>query len=130
MVVKVYISRTSGDMEIKSRQQAVLQILDSKKIIHEVIDIAEEDNKEQKEFMQKNATSIGATAMEPNPVHSLPPQIFNDGEYCGDYDEFEMANENKDLDRFLKLVPEEVEIHTSTAEMKISSNQQEEINDT
>lgn len=68
---------------MKKRQQRVLLILDSKNIPYEVIDIAEPENEEKKDFMQNNSTSSGATISDPNPRHPLPPQIYNDDDYCG-----------------------------------------------
>lgn len=103
MVVKVYISGISGNKEVKKRQQRVLLILDSKNIKYDVVDIAEPGSEEQKDFMQNNSTSLGATIGDPNPRHPLPPQIFNDDIYCGDYDQFDMANEIDEMDKFLKL---------------------------
>lgn len=44
--------------------------------------------------------------------NALPPQIFNDDVYCGDYNDFEAANEEQYLLKFLKL-----EKHVSTAEI-------------
>lgn len=58
-------------------------ILDSKNLKYQVIDIADPVKEEDKDFMQNNSTSFGATACDPNPKHPLPPQIFNDGDYCG-----------------------------------------------
>jgi SH3 domain-binding glutamic acid-rich protein len=83
-------------------------ILDSKNIKYEVIDISEPGKEEEKDFMQTNSTSNGATASDMTPRHPLPPQLFNDQEYCGDYDEFELANEVDNLEVFLKLSPEEI----------------------
>jgi hypothetical protein len=68
---------------VKKRQQRVLLILDSKNVQYEVIDIAEPENEGLKDFMQTNCTSPGATISDPNPRHPLPPQIFNDDDYCG-----------------------------------------------
>lgn len=58
-------------------------ILDSKNIKYEVIDIAEPGSEEEKDFMQNNSTANGSTISDPNPRHPLPPQIFNDKQYCG-----------------------------------------------
>lgn len=58
-------------------------ILDSKSIKYEVVDIAEPNSEDAKEFMQNNATSLGATVGDMNPRSPLPPQIFNDTDYCG-----------------------------------------------
>lgn len=58
-------------------------ILDSKNIKYDVIDITEPGKENVKDFMQNNATSNGATVSDPNPRSPLPPQLFNDDEYCG-----------------------------------------------
>ncbi|CAG9115537.1 unnamed protein product [Plutella xylostella] len=109
MVVKVYISGISGNKEVKKRQQRVLMILDSKNIKYDVIDITEPGRESDKEFMQSNAKSCGGTVSDPAPRSALPPQVFNDDEYCGDYDQFDMANEIDTLEQFLKveIPPEE-----------------------
>ncbi|CAK1603997.1 unnamed protein product [Parnassius mnemosyne] len=103
MVVKVYMSGISGNKEVKKRQQRVLMILDSKNIKYEIIDITEPGRETDKDFMQNNAKSNGGTVSDPNPRSPLPPQLFNDEEYCGDYDQFDMANEVDTLEQFLKL---------------------------
>ncbi|KAK9869827.1 hypothetical protein WA026_003556 [Henosepilachna vigintioctopunctata] len=113
MVVKVYISGISGNKEVKKRQQRVLLILDSKNIKYDVIDIAEPGSEEQKDFMQNKSTSLGATISDPTPRHPLPPQIFNNEDYCGDYDQFDMANEIDEMEKFLKLET----VETSKAEV-------------
>lgn len=58
-------------------------ILDSKNIKYEAVDITEPGNEDAKEFMQNNAKSSGATVGDANPRSPLPPQIFNDEDYCG-----------------------------------------------
>lgn len=58
-------------------------ILDSKNITYEVIDITEPGKESEKEFMQENSKSKGATISDQEPRHALPPQIFCDTEYCG-----------------------------------------------
>lgn len=108
MVVKIYISGISGNKEVKKRQQRVLMICDSKNIKYEVIDITEPGREADKDFMQNNAKSLGGTVSDPKPRSPLPPQMFNDEEYCGDYDEFDLANEVDTLEQFLKVeVPPE-----------------------
>uniref|UniRef100_A0A1B6KHB2 Uncharacterized protein n=1 Tax=Graphocephala atropunctata TaxID=36148 RepID=A0A1B6KHB2_9HEMI len=96
MVVKVYISGISGNKEVKKRQQRVCMILESKNITFEAIDITEPGKEPDKEFMQQNSNAKDAK-------HPLPPQIFSDETYCGDYDEFDLANENDELEKFLKV---------------------------
>ncbi|XP_026729432.1 SH3 domain-binding glutamic acid-rich protein homolog [Trichoplusia ni] len=103
MVVKVYISGISGNKEVKKRQQRVLMILDSKSIKYDVIDITEPGKEADKDFMQSNSKSNGGTVSDPNPRSPLPPQIFNEDEYCGDYDQFDLANEVDTLEQFLKM---------------------------
>jgi len=124
MVVKVYVSGISGNKEVKKRQQRVLMILDSKNIKYEVFDIAEPGNEEAKEFMQSNAKSLGATIGDANPRHPLPPQVFSDDEYCGDYDQFDLANENDEIEKFLKLPYDDSgDTVTSTVELKLGNGE-------
>lgn len=78
-------------------------ILESKQIEHVLIDIAEPGKEPEKEFMQKNSTSSGATSSDANPRNPLPPQFFNDEAYCGDYEGFDLANEIDEIEVFLKL---------------------------
>ncbi|XP_015524797.2 SH3 domain-binding glutamic acid-rich protein homolog [Neodiprion lecontei] len=109
MVVKVYISGISGNKEVKKRQQRVLMILESKNVPYEVTDITEPGKEAEKEFMQSKS----------NPKDSkypLPPQLFNDEEYCGDYEDFDLANEIDELEKFLKVTPA-----ISTAEITLGS---------
>lgn len=103
MVIKVYISGMSGSKEVKKRQQRVTMILDSKHIPYTIVDITEPGQEAEKDFMQKNSEHNGATISDQNPRHPLPPQMFNDAEYCGDYDDFDMANEVDNLEVFLKM---------------------------
>lgn len=58
-------------------------ILDSKNIKYEIIDITEPGKEDDKDFMQNNSKSNGGTVSDPNPRTPLPPQVFNDDEYCG-----------------------------------------------
>uniref|UniRef100_A0A182K455 SH3 domain-binding glutamic acid-rich-like protein n=1 Tax=Anopheles christyi TaxID=43041 RepID=A0A182K455_9DIPT len=90
-------------MSVKKRQQRVTMIMESKHIEYTIIDITEPGKEGEKDFMQTNAQHKGCTISDPNPRHALPPQLFNDTEYCGDYDDFDMANEIDNLEVFLKL---------------------------
>lgn len=89
-------------------------ILESKNITYDIIDITEPGREADKEFMQNKSTSNGATVSDPEPRHALPPQIFNEEEYCGDYDAFDLANEIDTLEQFLKVAPP---IETTTEEV-------------
>lgn len=93
----------SGSKEVKKRQQRVTMILDSKHIPYTIVDITEPGQEAEKDFMQKNSEHNGATISDQNPRHPLPPQMFNDAEYCGDYDDFDLANEVDNLEVFLKM---------------------------
>lgn len=53
-------------------------ILESKGISYEVVDITEPGKESDKEFMQKNSK-----LRDENDRNPLPPQIFNDNDYCG-----------------------------------------------
>lgn len=125
MVVKVYISGMSGNKEVKKRQQRVLMILDSKNIKYETIDITEPGSEAEKELMINKSTSKGATVSDPDPRSPLPPQFYNEGEYCGDYDEFDLANEVDTLEQFLKLAPADT-TSVTTAELQLAASEKDE----
>ncbi|XP_031840948.1 uncharacterized protein LOC116430644 isoform X2 [Nomia melanderi] len=73
-------------------------ILDSKNVEYETIDITEPGKELEKEFMQTNGIARESK-------YPLPPQIFNEEEYCGDYEDFDLANEMDELEAFLKVAP-------------------------
>ncbi|XP_070155806.1 SH3 domain-binding glutamic acid-rich protein homolog [Polyergus mexicanus] len=112
MVVKIYISGISGNKEVKKRQQRVTMILDSKNVEYEIIDITEPGKELDKEFMQANSNAR-------TNKYPLPPQIFNEDDYCGDYEDFDLANELDELEKFLKVTPA-----ISTAEITLDSKSQ------
>lgn len=93
-------------------------ILDSKNIKYDTVDITEPGKESEKELMQNKSTSNGGTVSDPEPRHPLPPQLFNDDEYCGDYDAFDMANEIDTLEVFLKLAPADTTA-VSTAQIEL-----------
>ncbi|XP_076627306.1 SH3 domain-binding glutamic acid-rich protein homolog isoform X1 [Colletes latitarsis] len=115
MVVKIYISGISGNKEVKKRQQRVLMILDSKNVEYETIDITEPGKELEKEFMQTNGIARESK-------YPLPPQIFNEEEYCGDYEDFDLANETDELEEFLRVAPP-----ASATETALDSNQSKNI---
>jgi len=96
MTIKVYISGICGSQEVRKHQQRVLFILQSLPIDLQVIDVTEPGKDEDLNFMQE-------TAKKHNKKTQLPPQIFNDNDYCGDYADFELANDDDDIMKFLKL---------------------------
>ena len=96
MTIKVYISGICGSQEVRKLQQRVLFILQSLPIDLQVIDVTEPGKGEDLIFMQD-------TAKKHNKKTQLPPQIFNDNDYCGDYADFELANDDDEIMKFLKL---------------------------
>ncbi|KAG1649296.1 SH3 domain-binding glutamic acid-rich [Nymphon striatum] len=99
-------------LPIKKHQQRVLLILDSKNIKYELVDITQPDQEDAKELMRNKAKAL----REGQPP--ITPQIFNDDQYCGDYDDFDLANEDDQLFQFLKLEPEEI----SSAQQELEDN--------
>lgn len=124
MVIKVYISGMSGSKEVKKRQQRVSMILDSKHIPYTIIDITEPGQEQEKDFMQKNSEHNGSTISDPTPRHPLPPQLFNDAEYCGDYDDFDLANEVDNLEVFLKLEAPKPAVAAPVSSEEVSPDEQ------
>ncbi|KAG8448386.1 hypothetical protein GDO86_015469 [Hymenochirus boettgeri] len=97
MVILVYIATSSGSTSIKKKQQDVLGFLNAVKIEYEEKDIAA--NEENRKWMRENVPENSRPA---NGI-PLPPQIFNDCQYCGDYDAFFDARENHTVYAFLGL---------------------------
>ena len=62
--------------QIKKKQDFIKQVLDTKKISYEEIDISLAMFEDERKFMREHAKARGT----PNP---LPPQIFIDQEYLG-----------------------------------------------
>ncbi|XP_007909932.1 SH3 domain-binding glutamic acid-rich-like protein 3 [Callorhinchus milii] len=88
--VQVYVSYITGSRQIKSRQSEVERVLDVKKIRYDCVDISASET-----LLEEMRTRTG------NPK-ALPPQIFNDDVYCGDYQNFQDAVENEELNQFLR----------------------------
>ncbi|XP_045765070.1 SH3 domain-binding glutamic acid-rich protein homolog isoform X2 [Maniola jurtina] len=97
-----------------------MMILDSKMIKYEIIDITEPGREDDKDFMQNNSKSNGGTVSDPSPRSPLPPQIFNDEEYCGDYEQFDLNNEIDTLEQFLKLEVPPEELPTDTKNVAVN----------
>merc|ERR1712033_103204 len=52
---------------------------------------------EQRDFMRAHARK------KEGQRNALPPQVFNGEKYCGDYDDFDVANEDDELEEFLGI---------------------------
>ncbi|GAA6224312.1 SH3 domain-binding glutamic acid-rich-like protein [Lates japonicus] len=97
MVIKVYIASSSGSTSIKKQQQDVMGFLAANKIEFEECDIAA--NEANRKWMRENIPEESRPAMG-NP---LPPQIFNESKYCGNYEAFFDAREDNAVYAFLGL---------------------------
>lgn len=99
MVIKVYIASSSGSSAIKKQQQDVMGFLAANKIEFEECDIV--TNEDNRKWMWENVPK-NSRPVTGNP---LPPQIFNDERYCGNYEAFFDAREDRDIYAFLGLTP-------------------------
>jgi len=97
MAIKVYISGNSGNKEIVTHQQRIFMILNSLAIECEAVDIAGPGMDEAKDYMRDKGKKKDGQRFV------LPPQIFNGEKYCGDYDDFDLANEDDELEEFLGI---------------------------
>merc|ERR1711892_944635 len=95
--IKIFISGNSGSKEITNSQHRITMILKSLGIPMEPVDISAPGMDEQRDIMR-----AGAKKKE-GQRHALPPQIFNGDKYCGDYDDFDVANEDDELEEFLGI---------------------------
>ncbi|XP_066513660.1 adapter SH3BGRL-like isoform X1 [Hoplias malabaricus] len=99
MVIKVFLASSSGSTAIKKKQQDVLGFLEALKIEYASLDIA--SNEENRMWMRENVPGD----KKPSNGIPLPPQIFNEENYCGDYDTFFDAKEDNVVYEFLGLTP-------------------------
>lgn len=97
MVIRVFLASSSGFVAIKKKQQDVVRFLEANKIEFEEVDITMSE--EQRQWMYKNIPP----EKKPAQGNPLPPQIFNDDQYCGDYDSFFESKESNTVFSFLGL---------------------------
>merc|ERR1712126_507203 len=123
--IMIFISGNSGSKEITNRQHRILMILKSLGIAMKQVDISAPGMDEQRDFMR-----AGAKKKE-GQRHALPPQIFNGEKYCGDYDDFDVANEDDELEEFLgiprktpKVVPGEPEEEKKEGEEAVKGEEE------
>merc|ERR1740128_1017437 len=84
-------------MEISTAQQKITMILKSLGIPIQQVDISAPGMDDQRDVMRASAKK------KEGQRHALPPQIFNGEKYCGDYDDFDVANEDDELEEFLGI---------------------------
>uniref|UniRef100_A0A671KKB6 Uncharacterized protein n=1 Tax=Sinocyclocheilus anshuiensis TaxID=1608454 RepID=A0A671KKB6_9TELE len=94
----IFICRSHG-YNIKKKQQDVVGFLEALKIDYAQLDIA--SNEDNRRWMRENVPG------EKKPTNGipLPPQIFNEAMYCGDYETFFEAKEDNTVYEFLGLTP-------------------------
>ncbi|XP_068930952.1 LOW QUALITY PROTEIN: SH3 domain-binding glutamic acid-rich protein [Petaurus breviceps papuanus] len=84
---------------IRKKQQEVVGFLEANKIDFKELDIAgDEDNRK---WMRENVPG----EKKPQNGIPLPPQIFNEEQYCGDFESFFSAKEENIIYSFLGLAP-------------------------
>lgn len=89
----------TSSAEIRKKQQEVVGFLEANKIDFKELDIAgDEDNRK---WMRENVPG----EKKPQNGIPLPPQIFNEEQYCGDFDSFFSAKEENIIYSFLGLAP-------------------------
>merc|ERR1719219_1417305 len=72
-------------------------ILKSLGIQMDIVDISAPGMEDHRDTMRASAKK------KEGQRHALPPQIFNAEKYCGDYDDFDVANEDDELEEFLGI---------------------------
>jgi len=97
MGVRIFLSRNTGNKEIETSQQKILMVLTTRVIPFDTIDISAPGMEEMRRFMRERGRKREGQR------NVLPPQIFNGEEYRGDYEEFDIANEDDDLEEFLGI---------------------------
>ncbi|XP_020510642.1 SH3 domain-binding glutamic acid-rich-like protein 3 [Labrus bergylta] len=91
MGIKLYYTTVTASRTVKSQQAEVIRILDSKSIQYELIDISV--GGELRDEMRNKAGDPSA----------VPPQLFNEDQYCGNYEMLSEAVEADTVDQFLKI---------------------------
>ncbi|XP_011490088.1 SH3 domain-binding glutamic acid-rich-like protein 2 isoform X1 [Oryzias latipes] len=83
--------------QVKKHQQAVVGFLEANRINFQEVDITMQE--EQRLWMYRNIPKD----KQPERGNPLPPQIFNEDHYCGDYEDFFQSKENNTVSEFLRL---------------------------
>ncbi|CAM2710809.1 unnamed protein product [Rotaria socialis] len=95
MPLKVYMTNITSNQLIIGNQRKLKHILDTNKIDYIDIDISDAKNSNEKEFLQRTLASFNQKM--------ILPQIFNDDEYCCDFDGLILAVESNTLKFVLKI---------------------------
>lgn len=100
MVIKVYIASSTGSVAIKKHQQDVVGFLEANRINFKEVDITMMED--ERLWMYNNIPKD----RQPEKGRPVPPQIFNEERYCGDYEAFFQSKENNTVFTFLGLKPQ------------------------
>merc|ERR1719244_2216814 len=76
-----------------------------------LIDISAPGMEDQRDFMRASGKK------KEGQRNVLPPQIFNTEKYCGDYDDFDVANEDDELEEFLGIPRKTPKVVPATEEV-------------
>mmetsp|Transcript_24835 Transcript_24835/g.34869 ORF Transcript_24835/g.34869 Transcript_24835/m.34869 type:complete len:99 (+) Transcript_24835:41-337(+) len=97
MPLKLYFATVTSSQKIRKEQEKIQMIIEGKKLDHEIVDIASVEGAKDK--MRSLMAEQGVEGAD----KALPPKIFHDDTYCGDYEAFMYAIEDEKLNEFLKL---------------------------
>ncbi|XP_030260290.1 SH3 domain-binding glutamic acid-rich-like protein 2 isoform X1 [Sparus aurata] len=95
--LRFVIAGTADGDRVKKHQQAVVGFLEANRISFQEVDITMLE--EQRLWMYRNIPRD----KQPEKGNPLPPQIFNEDRYCGDYEDFFQSKENNTVFTFLGL---------------------------
>lgn len=95
MPLKVYMTNIASNQLTIGNQRKLKHILDTNKIPYVEIDISDSENRNEKEFLQRTLAAL-------NQKLSLP-QVFNNEQYCCDFEGILSAVECNSLKEILKL---------------------------
>ncbi|CAF1141518.1 unnamed protein product [Adineta ricciae] len=95
MSIKVYITSITSNQLTIGNQRKLKHILDTNKIDYIDIDISDPKNTDEKEFLQRTLSARSQKL--------TLPYIFNDDQYCCDFDGLISAVESNTLHQTLQL---------------------------
>jgi len=97
MGVRIFLTNGSGNQKIENNQQMIQMVLTTREIEFTTIDISAPGMQEMRSFMREKGRK------KEGQRNVIPPQIFNGEEYRGDFEGFDIANEDDDLEEFLGI---------------------------
>ena len=98
MVLRVFFTSTTGRREIRKGQIHLFSVLSSWKYPYEAIDLGAPENEHERTFVFESGKKS-----EDGQV--ILPQIFHQGQFCGDYRDFLDAIEHENMSNFLNETP-------------------------